>query len=65
MDAEKLISWGSTATIIKRYGLEEHTLWSAWFSVCVWAVYSTGGEFVLSCLAVFVCVLESQTEVDC
>lgn len=34
MDAEKLISWGSRATIIKRYGLEERTLWSAWVGVC-------------------------------
>lgn len=25
-------------------------------SICVWAVYSAGGEFVLSCLTVFVCV---------
>lgn len=35
MDAEKLISWGSRATIIKRYGLGEHTLRSAWVGVCV------------------------------
>lgn len=33
--AEKLISWGSRATVIKRYGLEEHTLRSAWVGVCV------------------------------
>lgn len=33
-------------------------------SVCVRAVYSAGGEFVLLCLAVFMFVLESQIDND-
>lgn len=73
-DAEKLISWGSRATIIKRYGLEEHTLRSAWVGVCVLLVLlyflcvgcsQYRWEFVLSRLAGFVCVLERvRPEVD-
>lgn len=70
MDAEKLISWGSRANIIKRYGFEEHTLRSGWVgacvyyllycTVCVWALYSAGGKLCacvsLCCLRVCVCV---------
>ena len=67
-DAEKLISLGSGATIIKRYGLEEHTLWSALVGVCVLlallecfcvgcCVSAGGGELVLSqsCFCLCVC----------
>lgn len=78
MDAEKLISWGSSATIIKRYGLEEHALWSARVGVCAQlALFTTHfiavfvcGLFTVqvgnlhSCLAIFLCVCESQTVVD-
>lgn len=54
MDAEKLIRWGSTATVVKRYGLEEYTLWSACGGggVCVQLALYT------SCfIVVFVCGL--------
>lgn len=62
---------------MKRYDLEEHTLWSAWVggsvcTTCFIVVFVCGlftmqvGEFVLLCLAVFVrvCTRKSQSEVD-
>lgn len=75
MDAEKPISWGSGANIIKRYGFEEHTLRSAWAGVCVCTtcfmiVFVSGlftaqvGHCVLVSCCVFVCARKSQAEVD-
>lgn len=51
MDAEKLIGWGSTATVVKRYGLEEYTLWSAWGGECVYGLLCTLPALLL-CLCV-------------
>lgn len=62
IDAEKLISWGSRANIIKRYGFEEHTLRSGWVGVCVYdfIVLFVCGLFtaqVGNCVLVSRCVL--------